>query len=163
MKAQEIIKLPENWKLVAIRPYSPSKGDDYLAVVLATSHDDTDYATWVYNYTTSGCCHGHYFEKDAEAAFFDFLERSVRKARPEPKTETEGFTCPKCGSHRLEEVMTGVTVTSSVISVRDGGDIEYGLQSNEDGEVDCYQCMDCGLAIEGVIDSVGLFMHLKDK
>ena len=57
------------------------------------------------------------------------------------------FTCPKCGSHRLEEVMTNVTIYSPIksYSIEDGEiDFEYGNQNNEDGAVERYQCMDCG-------------------
>jgi len=54
------------------------------------------------------------------------------------------FTCPKCGEHRLEEVMIDVTVASKVTDVSEDGDVDYGEQSNEDGTVERYQCMDCG-------------------
>ncbi len=54
------------------------------------------------------------------------------------------FTCPKCGNHRLEEVKN-VTVSSTINDVGPGGDVSYGEQSNEDGEVFCYQCLDCNL------------------
>jgi len=57
------------------------------------------------------------------------------------------FTCPSCGSHRLEEVMTGVTVASTVNSFEIDEDeisIDYGEQSNEDGMVERYQCKECG-------------------
>jgi len=61
--------------------------------------------------------------------------------------EAVEFTCTKCGSHRLEEVMAGVTVSSIVhtLAIEDGEvSMEYGEQSNEGGTVDRYQCMDCG-------------------
>ena len=66
---------------------------------------------------------------------------------------TINFTCPKCGEHRLEEVMTGVVVASTIIDAKEGS-IEYGEQTNEDGEVQNYQCMDCGWVVaidQGVI------------
>ena len=68
------------------------------------------------------------------------------------------FTCPHCGSQRLEEVMEEVTVMSRVNSVtvddedpNSPADLVYGDQTNEDGEVVCYQCMDCGeeLSLKG--------------
>ena len=60
------------------------------------------------------------------------------------------FTCPKCGGTRLEEVMINVTVSSNVKSmdIDDGEiDIEYGEQSNDDGEIECYQCLKCGYVV----------------
>jgi len=54
------------------------------------------------------------------------------------------FVCPKCNGTKLEEVMKYVTVSSKINDVGEGGDINYGEQSNEDGEVDFYQCLDCG-------------------
>ena len=60
------------------------------------------------------------------------------------------FTCPNCQGHRLEEIMSGVTVASTVNSFEiEDGDIsfDYGEQSNEDGTIDRYQCMDCGHSI----------------
>ena len=62
----------------------------------------------------------------------------------------DGFTCPKCQGHSLEEIMYGVTVASNINSafVEDGEiSFEYGEQSNENGEVDRYQCTDCGHTI----------------
>lgn len=60
------------------------------------------------------------------------------------------FKCPACDSNRLEEVMTGVTVTREITSVgidREVADLTYGNQINEDGELDCYQCAACGTAL----------------
>ena len=63
------------------------------------------------------------------------------------------FTCSKCGGHRLEEVMINVTVASTVTKIwrEEPNDpfvnVEYGEQTNQDGDLQCYQCMDCGLRI----------------
>lgn len=60
------------------------------------------------------------------------------------------FTCKKCGSHTLEEVMTDVTVSSSIkgFEILDGFiDIDYAEQSNEGGEIETYQCLNCGEAV----------------
>lgn len=70
------------------------------------------------------------------------------------------FTCPECEGTRLEEVMVGVTVTSTITFVGEGGDIEYGDESHDDGSVACYQCVDCGWAIPEVCDSEGLYKYL---
>ncbi len=72
----------------------------------------------------------------------------------------EAFKCPQCGAHRLEEVMLDVTVASQVISCGEGGDCDYGPQSNEDGEVDRYQCLDCGWIVPDVNDTQQLFEWL---
>lgn len=61
------------------------------------------------------------------------------------------FNCPQCGGHRLEEVMVNVTVASRIVGVTvdmnqsnsDAG-IRYGDQTNDEGEVDHYQCQSCG-------------------
>lgn len=59
------------------------------------------------------------------------------------------FKCPKCGAARIEEIMGGVTVASEICpeaTYQGDGQIEvqYGEQTNEDGEVERYQCNDCG-------------------
>lgn len=57
------------------------------------------------------------------------------------------FTCPRCGKHRIEEVMDNVQVTAEVkgLIVDDGlANCEYGKSLCEAGEVVRYQCMDCG-------------------
>ncbi len=60
----------------------------------------------------------------------------------------EKWTCPKCGASRIEEIMTGVTVTSRIINVPDNcTDFDFGTQLNEDGEVERYQCERCGRTI----------------
>lgn len=66
--------------------------------------------------------------------------------------KTITFICPICGENRIEEIMAGVIVSSDVfnIVVEDGeADCDYGEQTNESGEVDHYQCKDCGHMILG--------------
>ena len=66
--------------------------------------------------------------------------------------ETIEFNCPTCGSNRLEEVMVGVIVATEIsdIVLEDGeADCVFGEQTNEDGEVDHYQCADCGHVVKG--------------
>jgi len=62
------------------------------------------------------------------------------------------FNCPKCGKHRLEEIMENVTVTTVItsISVEPDGNAElvYGEQDSNEGDVQCYQCADCGFNLE---------------
>ena len=55
------------------------------------------------------------------------------------------FTCPHCGSHKLEEVMQNVCVISEITVIPElGGMMEYGEQTNDDGNVVAYQCGECG-------------------
>jgi predicted RNA-binding Zn-ribbon protein involved in translation (DUF1610 family) len=62
------------------------------------------------------------------------------------------FTCQKCGGHEIEEVVIGVTISSLVENVYDDGDIEYGPSENDGGEMDRYQCANCGKEIiDGMI------------
>ena len=62
------------------------------------------------------------------------------------------FTCKKCEGNHLEEIMVDVCVASQINSIDEEGFLEYGFQSNDGGEIDRYQCMDCG---EVVKDSDG--------
>jgi len=62
------------------------------------------------------------------------------------------FTCAKCGGNQIEEVVTNVSVSSVVIEIYEGGEIDYGNTSSEGddcGEI-LYQCRDCGTKLEGV-------------
>lgn len=66
------------------------------------------------------------------------------------------FTCPICGEHRLEEIMTDVVVASIITNLNEEGDHDYGEQVNEDGEVDHYQCVNCGWIIKhGSLETLG--------
>ena len=69
------------------------------------------------------------------------------------------ITCPKCGDHRLEEVMTNVTISSRIISVSPD-ECEYDNMENNGGDVDRYQCMNCGYRLKSnTVDE--LFEELK--
>lgn len=58
------------------------------------------------------------------------------------------FKCPKCGSHKIEEIMVDMTVSSEVAEISpEGGEITYGEQTNEGGHVDRYGCGQCGYTI----------------
>jgi len=62
-----------------------------------------------------------------------------------PKGHCPQFTCKDCGSHRLEEIMTDVTMATEITDVGPGGDLEYANGgAGDSGDVDRYQCLDCG-------------------
>jgi len=73
------------------------------------------------------------------------------------------FTCPKCGHHRIEEVLVDV-ITSSEIIVADSADgpcYEYIKElTNSEGSVERYQCLGCGWTI--VDDTVENEAHTED-
>ena len=57
------------------------------------------------------------------------------------------FKCPKFGYSRLEEILVESTVATLITDVGDFGDLMYGSCVHEDGEVDRYQCVGCGMDI----------------
>ena len=65
------------------------------------------------------------------------------------KRISELFKCPACGGHRLEEIQVNVTVATDVELLGEGGDTQYGHQTNEDGVTDRFQCMECGWVLPG--------------
>lgn len=73
------------------------------------------------------------------------------------------FKCPQCGGSRLEEVMENVTASTVVESIGEGGDVEYGKVSHEDGNVVRFQCVSCGWEVPGVIDALGLWDYLNSS
>ena len=58
------------------------------------------------------------------------------------------FKCPKCGCRRLEEVMVNVTQSTAVEGVDEDGLLVYGNGSTEGGEIDRFQCLECGDVIK---------------
>jgi len=77
------------------------------------------------------------------------------------------FKCPKCGGNKLEEVMVNVVVVSElkeIVLEKDVITVFHGEQTNEDGEVDRYQCVNCGYALEFVVEEEELWpvMDLED-
>ncbi len=70
------------------------------------------------------------------------------------------FTCRACGGHRLEEIMDGCTVSSEVLDVGPGGDLEYGAQDNDGGVVVRFQCLNCGWQVPDAEDAEALAVAL---
>lgn len=57
------------------------------------------------------------------------------------------FTCPQCGSHKLDEVMIAVIQTTEITTVEqteEGLACDYGDCTHDGGEVAHYQCGHCG-------------------
>jgi DNA-directed RNA polymerase subunit RPC12/RpoP len=61
------------------------------------------------------------------------------------------FKCPTCGGARIEEVLEGVVKFSEITGVAIDADgdlaLEYGNTNDEGGELDRYQCVDCGAPV----------------
>jgi len=67
------------------------------------------------------------------------------------KTE-DIFTCPKCGSHKLDEVLFAVSQTSSITVIEPNFEesslaLDYGGYSHDGGELSHYSCGECGRLI----------------
>jgi len=71
------------------------------------------------------------------------------------------FKCKKCGSSRLEEIISSVIQSTEVIGVGEGcGSLDYGTPSYDGGVVDYYQCFECG---EPVLDNEGFVIDCADE
>lgn len=69
---------------------------------------------------------------------------------------------------RLEEVMDNVTVYTEIFGLHEGGDAEYGEQTNENGEVERFHCIACGYVIRDDNDNAiheytDLFEELSNR
>ena len=62
--------------------------------------------------------------------------------------ETLKFKCSNCVGKVLEEVMVDVVMSSVIKKICKEGDLEYDSNiETHDGEVDRYQCENCGKVI----------------
>ena len=87
------------------------------------------------------------------------------------------FECPSCQCDQIEEVMTGVTISTTISDMHllekgsqpwimhDTVDVEYGIHDDgnpttEYGQVDHYQCINCGWVIRdgGKEDGEGTYI-----
>jgi len=59
----------------------------------------------------------------------------------------EIFTCPDCGCHILEEIMTDVVQTTRITGIEDGI-FEYGYTCVDGGVCERIQCMECGFVLK---------------
>ena len=103
----------------------------------------------------------------AEVALAFALNKEVR---PIPKTDTAHpeigyperdyitvdaagksvFTCPQCGWHQLEQIITDATMTLPMILLDVNADSEYDMDRvyNDGGVIDRFQCSKCGFIIK---------------
>ena len=60
------------------------------------------------------------------------------------------FRCIRCGCEKLEEVMINVTQTSVITAIDDSGAVDYEPDTvvTTDGEVNHYQCAECGETVK---------------
>ena len=59
------------------------------------------------------------------------------------------FTCPKCGKNRIEEVMADVVQYAEITDIdEETFTVDYENTKTDGGNVEFYQCMDCGWQIE---------------
>lgn len=63
------------------------------------------------------------------------------------------FKC-SCGCRVLEEVMGDVTHSSTILSVDEETEVEYGKSSQDGGEVESIQCLECGKRYAGNYDEL---------
>ena len=74
------------------------------------------------------------------------------------------FKCTSCGFDKIEEVMHGVDLYTTIDSIKmvDGElKFEYGKKSVEDGFVGAYQCISCGELVAD--EEEGLLDYLKEQ
>ena len=79
------------------------------------------------------------------------VQQKLRIAKEEGKlgrdivTRGLTFTCPYCGSHRLECCEDG-PYSSEILNIDEDGDFDYG-EIDASGVVDRFQCLNCGFAL----------------
>ncbi len=78
MLLQDMSPMPNDFHIVAIRPYSCNEDDTYLSVVLCQLEVPDDkvskYVVWTYNWQDGGFSLGHYFfPEEAAKAMECFL------------------------------------------------------------------------------------------
>jgi len=73
---------------------------------------------------------------------FDKIKYSITDDAPKGLV----FTCPDCGGHRLECCEDGPYV-SEILNIDKEGDFDFG-EINASGEVDRFQCLNCGYVLK---------------
>jgi DNA-directed RNA polymerase subunit RPC12/RpoP len=67
------------------------------------------------------------------------------------------FSCPACNGRRIVEVLVEAVVTTEVVSIDKFGCMTYGEPDVQSGDVEQFQCMECGLITgkDDLLASVG--------
>jgi predicted RNA-binding Zn-ribbon protein involved in translation (DUF1610 family) len=107
-------------------------------------------------YPRSRCardCWGDHFR----ATSFTTLARNDRLGQTKSMSDEFHYTfkCPKCGCPTFEEILTGVTQSTTFQRVNcDAGIAEpdYQNTSTEGGEINHYQCQSCGFVLRNERD-----------
>ena len=98
----------------------------------------------------------------------DGFERMIAGRPPaEPELPVaRQFRCPRCGDRRLEEVMRDVVYVTEIQEVHEGGDLDYvdtgAAAEGGAGELDRYQCRNCGWVLPCEADPGSLAEYLAD-
>jgi len=77
----------------------------------------------------------------------------------------EKFICPSCGRHKIEEVRVNVVYHQTLTSIEDDGYVDYDEDDNgtsSKGQVDRYQCEECGHVLDKVESIEDLYKYLEE-
>jgi len=69
------------------------------------------------------------------------------------ETEKLEFTCPDCGKHDLEEVLTGIVYINDVVSIDDGEVWTRHREMDGDSTRESYRCKNCGFIVKNEKDN----------
>ena len=76
---------------------------------------------------------------------------------------SEIWKCSECGDNRIEEAITGIAVSRQVLVIDYEGYTTYGGEiANNNGAVEGYRCVGCGLKVGEVNTIEGLFEALVE-
>ncbi len=64
------------------------------------------------------------------------------------------FKCPKCNCNELEVVETDITNSSKVVNINEKGYFEYELIESTGGQINRFQCFDCGYVLKNEGDNI---------
>ena len=76
------------------------------------------------------------------------------------------FTCPSCGRHVIEEVRVNVTLHNVLDSIEEDGYCKINEEdtgTSSSGQVDRYQCEECGFVPDGVESIEDLYKYLENN
>lgn len=78
------------------------------------------------------------------------------------------FKCPICKKSVIEEILLNVTQASIITDIDQDSEsgsvyLDYGLSSNEGGELSCFQCLECGYVIPACDSPEALLKWLREN